>query len=418
MRLRIGFLLCLGAVISGGPPAIAGPPEKVTKVSSDVSALSRANNEFAVSLFRKLPGERQNRFFSPTSLAAALTMSYAGARGETADQMAKVLHIGALGPKVHSVFASFLNDIDHQARQKGDRLEFASALWGRLEESSLVDFRTILQRDYQSDLYEVDFRNPEAACRTINDWSARQTQGRISEVLSPGSLDPDTRLILINAIYFKGAWSSPFSDAYTWSERFQTLDGPGNSIPFMHRSDVFPYWENEEFQLLELPYADGAIVMDLLLPRKNDGLKALESRISVDSIASWLSRPCKKRVDVALPKFKFTTTVELKSVLSELGMPSAFSSGADFSGMAPDGKGFSLAGLVHKAFIEVNEEGTEAAAASTLKFEIMSASSNWPIFRADHPFLFLIRDLRSGSILFMGRVVNPADTAEVLETRN
>jgi serpin B len=246
MRVRLGYLLCLclTITITAGSTVLAGPPEKP---SADESALARANNQFALSLYQSLAGEEQNLFFSPTSLSSLLTMTHAGARGETGDQMAKVLHLGELEPRVHTVLGSFLRAIDNQARRKGDRLEFASALWSQKGETILPAFQAVLRRDYESDLHEVDFQDSAVASRTINDWVAKQTHGRIPELTSPGGIESQARLILVNAIFFKGAWASPFLKDHTWGETFHTPAGSKESVPFMHQSTSFLTGKTKNF---------------------------------------------------------------------------------------------------------------------------------------------------------------------------
>jgi serpin B len=236
-----------------------------------------------------------------------------------------------------------------------------------------------------------------------------QTGGKIKNLLQPSHLSPNTSLVLTNAIYFKGDWSSPFSKAGTKDEVFTVTEDKRVPVPMMHRTGRLNYSDGEDFQALELPYAGDDLSMVIVLPKKMDGLARVEESLTSEKLSAWLAKLGPRRVDVALPKFKVEAGFELQKVLPAMGMPLAFTGSADFSGI--DGKrDLFISAVIHKAFVDVNEEGTEAAAATAVVLARPSAVVRPPpavVFRADHPFAFLIRHNRSGSILFLGRVVNP-----------
>jgi serpin B len=334
-------------------------------------------------------------------------MTYAGARAQTAEEMATVLHFAHDHAPLHPAFAALNWEIAGGGKPRGYELYTANALWGQQGFDFLPDYLQLTKRYYGAGFREVDFRNAtETARRTINDWVMKQTHNNIQELLSPGILDSYTRLVLTNAIYFKGDWASQFKKQSTSNGEFLVTKEQKVQVPMMHQTTDFNYLVADGFQILEMPYRGDALSMVVFLPEKVDGLPAFEQTLAADKLEDWLSKLHKQEVDVILPKFQVTAEFQLKDTLSALGMPSAFTvERADFSGM--DGrKDLYLTAVVHKAFVDVNEEGTEAAAATGVAVGAKSARRT-EIFRADHPFMFLIYDQRSGSVLFMGRVVDP-----------
>jgi serpin B len=264
------------------------------------------------------------------------------------------------------------------------------------------------ENNYGAGLKEVDFINArEEARKTINAWVEEQTKAKIKELIRPNILNEDTRLVLTNAIYFKAAWRLPFSPKQTVDGDFTVADGKKVKARLMRGPNRTNYFKGEGFEALELPYEAHDLSMVVLLPNKADGLPALEKRLTAANLAQWLARLSDHGVDVTLPKFKLTSEFMLKDVLSKMGMPIAFDRNkADFSGMTTRERLF-ISHVVHKAFVDVNEAGTEAAASTAVVMERTSAPPP-ATFRADHPFVYLIRDNRTGSILFLGRVVNPS----------
>jgi serpin B len=392
-------------------PARQDPPRQQAQPRrdappGDVAALAKGNSRFAVELYdrlRKEPGK--NLFLSPHSISTALGMTYAGARGQTQKEMARVLHFGLGQDRLHPAFAELARQLEKAGKVRGCRLEFANALWGQAGHPFLGEFVDLTREHYGAGLMDVDFvRATEPARQAINLWVDGRTQGRIKDLLPKGVLTVDTRLVLTNAVYFLGCWEKPFPKQQTRPQPFDLAAGGKIDVPMMQQDESFRYFGDERLQGLELPYKGDELTMVLLLPRKADGLPALEDDLAAGKLDGWLKRLLRERVMVYLPRFKVTSEFSLKQVLSDLGMSSAFEPGsADFAGM--DGrKQLFIQAVVHKAFVEVNEVGTEAAAATGVA---VGDESKPPSFRADRPFLFLIRHNRTGAVLFLGRVVDP-----------
>jgi serpin B len=381
-----------------------------------VAALVQGNNAFALDLYARLGQGDGNRFISPFSISTALAMAYAGAQDETALQMAKALRFKLPPSQLHPTFHKLIALLrGRTAAQVGpDRpadveLYTANALWAQAGERILADFQKRIEINYQGGLYPVDFhRAPDEARQTINAWVEEQTKGKIKDLLKSTHIDPQTLLIITNAIYFKALWASPFSKDKTSPADFHAAPSDLVRVDMMKQTGRFRYDDEGSFQVLELPYRGNTMSMVILLPKAKDGLGALESSLTSAKIDSCLSKLSSHRMDVSLPKFKLTAECELKDALSELGMPVAFKLGAaDFSGITGT-RELAISAVVHKAFVEVEERGTEAAAATGVVVGRMAAIAQPPvIFRADHPFFFLIRDTSTGTILFLGRLVRP-----------
>jgi serpin B len=394
----------------------ARPAAAIPRASEAEKALAEANNRFAWDLYARLREESDgNLFYSPQSISIALAMTYHGARGATAAEMAKVLHLETPQEDVPAAFAALLNRMkaggaggSEVAAQRGYKLSLANRLWGQDGYRFLDSFLAPLAESYQAPLGRLDFaRQTEAARKTINDWVANQTNDKIKDLLAPGVLDSTTRLVLTNAIYFKGTWASQFDKAVTRPAPFTISGGQQVDVPMMHQKLQANYDQNELVTVIELPYQGDAVSFIGILPTKTDGLADVERVLSPAKLTEWTASMGSPEVEVWLPKFKTTSEFVLNDVLAKLGMPKAFGSEADFSGM--DGtRNLYISAAVHKAFVDVNEEGTEAAAATAV---VMAerAMLRQPTFRADHPFLFVIRDNATGSILFAGRVMDPRE---------
>jgi serpin B len=335
-------------------------------------------------------------------------MTYAGARGDTAAEMAKTLHFTLPPEKLHPAFAALLKEFNAEGQKRGYQLSVANALWGQKDHGFKTDFLQLTRQDYGGGLKEVDFvGHSEAARKEINAWVEKKTNDKIKELLKEGVIRGDTRLVLTNAIYFKGDWDSQFKKDLTREEAFQVTATEKVQAPLMYQTHDFKYLDGGSFQALEMPYAGKDLAMLALLPKKVDGLADLEKALAADKLADWVGRLRKQEVVVTLPRFKTTAEFSLKDTLSALGVKQAFNpAGADFSGMDGERDLF-ISAVVHKAYVDVNEKGTEAAAATGVVVTLTSAAPQRPVFRADHPFVFLIRDTRNGSVLFLGRVVNP-----------
>jgi serine protease inhibitor len=398
------LLPCLLLAVAAGL-APAQPPGKGTP---DTAALVRGDTAFALDLYRELAKKDGNLFLSPYSISTALGMTYAGARGTTAEQMAKTLHFPFGQDRLHPAFRGLIREINGADRPRKYQLQTANRLWGQKDYGFLPDFLKVVEANYGAGLKEVNFAGAtEEARKAINAWVGKETRDKIKELLKPGILTVDTRLVLTNAIYFKSAWMRPFQEKATVKGDFHVTADKKVTVPLMRGSQRTNYFKGDGFEALELPYESHDLSMVVLLPAKETGLAALEKRLTADNLQKWLAKLRDHLVDVTLPKFKVTAEFLLKDALSRLGMPDAFSpTKADFSGMTTRDKLY-ISHVVHKAFVDVHEKGTEAAAATAVVMERLSAPPR-ATFRADRPFLFVIRENRTGSLLFMGRLVNPA----------
>jgi serpin B len=406
MKLLLSLLVpCLGLLLQ----AQGEEPKPVA--AADRTAVVEGNNAFAFALYGQLRNRNGNLFFSPESISTALAMAYAGARGGTASEMAKTLHFTLPQPQLNPAMGALLSDLN--AVHDGYQLTVTNALWAQQGYTFLDAFLQLLKTDYGAGLNQVDFKGAtEAARLTINRWVEQKTQDKIKDLLQPGTLAPSTRLVLTNAIYFKGDWQTQFDKAHTRDEDFYPSQTQTKKVAFMHRESSFSYFDGGTFQLLEIPYKSKELSLVVLLPKDRSGLPALEQSLTASNTQQWLSQVVQRdKVIVALPKFKSTQQFELGGTLGAMGMAQAFSGSADFSGMTGK-RDFAISEVIHKAYIDVNEEGTEAAAATAVGFRALAMRGpveQPPVFRADHPFIFLIRDNRSSSILFMGRMADPGN---------
>jgi len=378
----------------------------------DEKAVVEGNNAFALDLYAKLKEEEGNIFFSPYSISSALAMTYAGARGRTAKQMAEVLHFDSGQERLRLAFGALIARLNAQAKDGGYQLSVANALWGQKGYRFLKEFLDLTRSSYGAGLRKVDFRTRaarEAARKTINTWVEKQTEGKIKNLIKPEILNRLTRLVLTNAIYFKGNWARQFEKGYTKDSLFWIAPDKKLEVPMMYQSRELKYTEGDTFQALELPYVDNELSMVVLLPKKIDGLAELEGLLTASNLKEWFGNLRQQEVRVYLPRFRMTSEFRLDEVLQSMGMTDAFSlPPADLSGMT-GGMDLFISAMLHKAFVEVNEKGTEAAAATAEVVAEAEAPTLPPVFRANHPFIFLIRDTQSGAILFLGRVVNPSE---------
>jgi len=378
---------------------------------NDMTALVRGNNAFAFDLYGKLREGNGNLFFSPYSISTALAMTYAGAREQTAAEMAKTLHFAVDQEHLPSAYQSLLAAVNGKGKPRSFQLYTANALWGQKGYYFQPDFLKLTQDYYGGSLREVDFRNAtEQARQIINRWVEEQTNNKIQELLKPGAVQPTTPLVLTNAIYFKAAWMEEFWEAATKPEAFHLTAEKEAKVPMMHKTEACNFLDDSEFQMLALPYERHQLSLLVLLPKKVDGLADLEKSLSAEKLEGWLPKMKSYQVEISLPKFKMTASFELKDVLSALGMPMAFSPRADFTGITTTPPGIMIGQVIHKAYVDVNEKGTEAAAATAVVALPKGVPAQPPlraVFRADHPFVFAIRDNQTGSILFLGRVTNP-----------
>ncbi|MHC4547480.1 MAG: serpin family protein [Planctomycetota bacterium] len=374
------------------------------ETAADDAALARSNARFALDLHAALRTRTTgNLCYSPHSLTTALAMTYAGAREETAAEMARVLHLELPPERLHAAFARLQRTLD--VRSEGCRLHVANRLWGQQGFRFLEGFLAVAEQRYAAPLATLDFAgDPETARRKINAWVERRTERKIRELIPAGLLDRATGLVLTNAIYFKGAWATRFDPRRTLTAPFHVAGGQQVQVPMMVVHHRFRHARVGPVQVLELPYRGDRLAMVVLLPTEREGLPALEREMTPANLELWLGRLRGSKLSVFLPRFRITSGFRLREVLASLGMPRAFRAAqADFSGMTGRRELF-ISEVVHQGFVEVHEEGTEAAAATG----VVMARGAPRVFRADHPFLLLIRDRTSGSLLFVGRVVNPS----------
>jgi len=399
------LLLPLFAVLSR-LPASAGE-------QADVKALVQGNSTFAFDLYQKLRATDGNMMFSPYSISTALAMTYAGARGNTEKQMAKTLRFSLSQEDLHPACAALESSLKGLQEAGNIKLNVANSLWPQRGYKFLDEYLSLTKKHYGVSITPVDYRRAgEDARQTINKWVEDRTRNRIKELIRPPDLGPATRLVLVNAIYFKGNWESEFKVTRTKDAPFFVSSEKSVKTPMMNQVHKFRYAEAESLQILELPYVGNELSMLVLLPRENDRLRDLGSRLSVENLKKWRSRLSKKEIQVFLPKFKMTRRFKLGKTLVSMGIADAFdATKANFAGMDGRPHWLYIGAVLHKAFVDVNEEGTEAAAATAVVGE-GGESAPPPTFRADHPFVFLIQEKQTGSILFAGRVTDPTEAGE------
>jgi serpin B len=371
--------------------------------------LVEGNTNFAAEMYRLMTETGGNVFFSPYSISSALAMTYAGARANTAREMSEALHFPEGQGELHSGFQS-LNSRFENIRKSGTlQLTVANALWIQTGYRLLPEFTGINQDYYAAHLYRVDFiKDPNASRLRINGWVEDKTRGKIKDLLAPSVIKDLTRLVLTNAIHFLAKWARKFDPNDTQTLDFWVTPKRGVKVAMMSQDSFFPYQEYDSHQVLEMPYQGGRLSMFVCLPKKIDGLEELEEQLNLGTIKEWMSRHPSRQIKVFFPKFKSTGEYSLKDYLTALGMKDAFTDKADFSGIEPK-KELKIDAVIHKTFIDVDEVGTEAAAATAVVMEVQSAlpQPEIPEFRADHPFLYFICDNQTGTILFMGRMVDP-----------
>jgi len=384
------------------------PPISFNSNPLDWQPTVEGNTQFALALYEKLRTEDGNLCFSPYSISSALGMTYAGARGGTEAQMAQALHFTEQ-TETHRAFAQLRARMEEIDRADVNNLRIANRLWPHQRYPFLQSFLDICQEHYAATLVPMDYNEPETARQIINDWVAQETNEKIQDLLPSGLLDELTRLVLTNAVYFKGNWDSQFDKAKTETAPFWI--GPSESVdaPLMQQQQTtFPYAETASLQIVELPFAGDDLALVILLPKERDRLQEVEESLSASDLDRWLGQLRPREVDLCLPRFRVNSSFRLDSALRTLGMVDAFDDAkADFSGMDGRSQWLYIAAVLHQAYLEANEEGAEAAAATAVVMKFRSMPPPPLVVRADHPFLFLLREKQTGSLLFMGRVINP-----------
>ncbi len=380
LRIALVVVLVLVALYDAYRYTFAELDKWYAQPPADMREVVTGNAAFATDLYAKLKNEKGNLFFSPYSISTALAMTFAALRTEL-----------------------------NAAQKKGKaQISVANSLWPQKGYPFLPEYVGLLKQYYGTSATPLDYAGAtEAARKTINDWVEQKTNRKITDLIKPGLLDSLTSLVLANAIYFKGNWASQFDPRWTEEWPFHVAADKDVKSQLMTHKGKYAYAETPDLQVLELPYAGDDLSMIVLLPRKMAGVGALESELTAAKLAKWTKTLRERKVVVSLPKFKLTCEFSLKQTLAAMGMTDVFSGKADFSGM--DGsRSLFISAVEHKAFVDVNEEGTEAAAVTGVVVSRGMDDERVPVFRADHPFVFLIRDKRTGSILFLGRVANPA----------
>lgn len=372
--------------------------------------LPQRNNLFAFDLLKAIPEYKENFIISPFSISSALAMTYAGAAGETSDQMSRTLYFDPSQEQFHPEYSLYMTRLREMAGDKV-QLNIANNLWAQQDYHFLPGFFELLERNYGTSLNQVDFyRGDREQIRLdINQWVFDETREKISDLILPGILTEDTRLVLVNAIHFFGPWKVEFDPMMTRQDYFTTMAGERLLTDFMFRSDKMNHFAGKNMQALELPYEGDNFSMVIILPNEGISLPELENELTAEDFLLLIAEMEEKDVDAIIPKFKAETKTDLEEVLALMGMPLAFSNKADFSGMTGE-KDLKIDKVIHKAMIEVAEEGTEAAAATAVVIIRKTAiDPNQPRriqFKADRPFLYAIKDNRFNSILFMGRQVS------------
>jgi serpin B len=374
-----------------------------------VNSLAQGNTNFAFDLYQALRDKPDNLFLSPYSISLALAMTYAGAGGETERQMGETLQYGLDQNQLHGAFNQLtLTLLSRGELPQGEGFQFniANALWGQRGYVFVNDYLDLLARNYNAGINLVDFIDAtEAARQRINTWVAEQTEDKIKDIIPEGALTASTRLVLTNAIYFNAAWASPFQEEATQPEPFTTVDGSQISIPLMRQTGHYRYASADGLVMVEIPYVGGQLSMLLMMPPLED-FQAFEASLDEDRLDQLLSDLESTNIRLMLPSFEFESEFSLAQYLAALGMPIAFGDQADFSGI-DGGQDLFLQDVLHKAFIAVDEEGTEAAAATAIVVGATSLGEEPIEVRFDHPFIFLIRDIETGTILFIGRLAQP-----------
>jgi len=418
-------LLVLMAIVLLGLAACASPlsaeilesdkPRDTSPQTSqtDLANLVDGNSEFAFDLYQVLSDIDSNLFYSPYSISQALAMTYVGAQGETEKQMADTLKFILAQDDLHQAF----NSLDLQLANRGEgakgkdnegfRLNIVNAIWGQKDYEFLSEFLDNLAENYGAGLRILDFiEETERSRITINNWISDQTEGRIEDLIPQGAIGVLTRLVLTNAIYFNAAWQYPFEKEATSDGIFHLLDGGEISVPMMEQTESFGYTEGDIYQTVELPYDGHELSMIVLLPKAGQ-FEVFENSMDYQMVKGILSELNKQEVNLTMPKFEFESEFSLKKTLSDMGMPLAFSSTADFSGMTGN-RELTISEVIHKAFVSMDEAGTEAAAATAVIMELTAVPEEPVAVTIDRPFIFLIHDIETGAILFIGRIVNPS----------
>ena len=392
------------------------PRAEIGDVSgSDIERLADGNTQFAFDIYQQLQSQPGNLFYSPYSISSALAMTYAGAEGSTAEEMAATLRFLLDQENLHPAFNALDQKLDSLAeievpKDQGDpfQINIANAIWGQQDFHFEDDFLDLLAENYGAGLRLLDYvSQPEESRLAINEWVSDETKGKIQDLIPQGGIDSDTRLVLSNAIYFKATWLKPFDENLTEEGLFYGLEGEEILAQMMKTGQdaSFRYLKEDGYQVVELPYIGNQVSMLVVVPDQGK-FEGYEAQFSIEELNHIVDSLNYSPLELTFPKFEFETEISLASTLATMGMPTAISDAADFSGMT-GAKDLFISDVFHKAFVSVDEEGTEAAAATAVEMSLTSMPESPIELTVDRPFLFLIREHDTGTVLFMGRVVNP-----------
>jgi len=382
----------------------------VSDQDDNMNMAIKGSNEFSLDFYRQLSGSEGNLFFSPYSIAVALAMTYAGARGRTAEQMKQVLRNNLGQGEISSIFGKMNNDLASRTVKADCQLDIANALWAQEGFNFLEEYLQLLKNDYNAGVFTADFiQAAEEARQKINSWVDGKTAGKIKNLIPEGILSDMTRLVLVNAVYFQGRWASQFEKGNTREMDFHLNAEKKAATAMMCQKGEFAWLAEDNIEITVIPYTGTDLAMVVLLPREIDGLPRLEKDITIDKLEKWLSQTHRQELELYIPKFNVTCGLDLNNILRAMGMTDAFDNKiADFSGMNGH-KDLFISQAMHQAYIKVDEKGTEATAATAVVMNLRCALPKTKIFRADHPFMFIIRSDKTGNILFMGRMTRPEE---------
>ena len=381
-------------------PMVACVEQRNTELTPEIEAAAAANNAFSIDLYRQTAPDNENYIVSPFSVSAALAMTYAGAEGVTEEEMATVLHVGDDEAAYHEGYGTLMQELD--GRYAGYEINLANRLFGQKGATWKEPFLEVTAEQYASPLEELDFGEAEHARKRINRWVDGQTSGYVDELLPSGSL-VGAELVLVNAVYFEGDWAETFDKDQTAEGDFTRADGTDTVASFMNKTHEFGYAEADGAQIARLPYESDETSMIVVLA---DDLAALEESLTSEQVNGWMDSLSPTNLRIGLPKFTMNGGADLAETLADLGMPSAFGAEADLTGMSDAGLYIDF--VIHEAYIEVDEQGTKAAAATAVGTKVTSTGPAPVEMICDHPFLFLLRDDITGTIMFMGHITDPS----------
>jgi len=378
--------------------------------NNNVKTVVEGNSRFAFDLYAKVK-EDKNIFFSPFSISSALSMTYAGAANKTEAEMREVLYFKENNDKFHKEFSEILKKVEVKTKDKASpQISIANKLYAQKDYKFKDDFLSIPKKYYNSELQKVDFKdekNRDEARKEINSWVEKNTNNKIQELIAPNILSDLTRLVLVNALYFKAPWQTFFKEEKTSKKEFWTDEKNSTKVDFMQGIYKSAYFQNDMLQIAVLPYKDNVASLIIFLPKEKNGFSEFQKEFTYENYTKWMSKTVSKKIAFSIPKFKIEDNYRLKDVFQKMGMKAPFSRKADFSGMTGN-KELKISKIIHKSFIEIDEKGTEAAAATAVVMNRKNGNSGLPVsFKADHSFIFIIKDNRTNSILFMGHVIKP-----------